>query len=243
MPSTTSFDLFGDFSQDEQRDLDERRNHLNKQVEEKIASLSSDPQQRTMAENRLVFSRARSGEMDRPGLHCQLLSQSECQHVLDTCRRETEWTTDRHSAFATTDIPIRNHDQLAFLETLIKDRLFDELAHHYGFKTADLEFRDVFLVKYSANGQKGLRLHTDGCLFSLTLLISHEHDFQGGGTYYGSIDKVVHLKQGDAAYHAARVMHSGIDITQGVRYILVGFVDTVDTIAKDKRANKQVLRN
>ncbi|KAL9558738.1 hypothetical protein MBANPS3_000785 [Mucor bainieri] len=238
MPSTTSFDLFGDLSQEEQRNLDERRDHLNKEVEERISNLSPDPQQRTMAESRLVFSRAQAGEMDRPGLHCQLLSQNECQHVLDTCRLETEWTTDRHSAFATTDIPIRNHDQLAFLEKLIKARLFDELADHYGFKANDLEFRDIFLVKYSANGQKGLRLHTDGCLFSLTLLISHQDDFQGGGTYYSSIDK-----QGDAAYHAARVMHSGIDITQGERYILVGFVDTVDTIAKDKRANKQMLRN
>lgn len=240
---STSFDLFGDLSNEEQKGLDERRNLINKQVEDKISSLSTDANQRTMAENRLVFSRTRSGKLDRPGLHCQLLSQSECQHILDTCRLETEWTTDRHSAFATTDIPIRNHSQLAFLENLIKGRLFDELADYYGFKTTDLEFRDIFLVKYSANGQKGLRLHTDGCLFSLTLLISHEHDFEGGGTYYGSIDKVIHLKQGDAAYHAARVMHSGIDITKGERYILVGFVDTVDTIAKDKRANRQMLRN
>lgn len=236
-------DLFGEISEEERKILDERRQKLNTKMKEKLSSLSKDPNQRTMAENRLVFSKARRDKHAKPGLHFQLLTQSECQHVLDTCRQESEWTTDRHSAFATTDIPIRNHNQLAFLEVLIKDRLFDELAEHYGFKASHLEFRDIFLVKYSADAQKGLKLHTDGCLFSLTLLISDEHDFEGGGTYFASIDKVIHLKQGDAAYHDAQVMHSGIDITKGERYILVGFVDTVDTITKDNTANKQMLRN
>ncbi|CEP09691.1 hypothetical protein [Parasitella parasitica] len=238
-----SFDLFGDLSAEEQENLDERRKQMIALVKEKILRVSTDPNQRTIAENRLVFKRANLEKHVKPGLHYQLLTKNECQTVLGICRQQAEWTTDRHSAFPTTDIPIRDHNQLSMLEPLIKERLFDELANYYGFKTSDLEFRDIFLVKYSANAQRGLKLHTDGCLISLTLLISDEHDFEGGGTYFRSLDKVIHLKQGDVAYHAARVEHSGVDITKGERYILVGFVDTLDTIAIDNRNNKHKLRN
>jgi hypothetical protein len=56
---------------------------------------------------------------------------------------------DRHSVFATTDIPIRSNADLQFLEPLVKERLFSELASHYRFNASDLEFRDIFLVKYT----------------------------------------------------------------------------------------------
>ncbi|KAI8642433.1 hypothetical protein BD408DRAFT_416510 [Parasitella parasitica] len=237
------FDLFADLTKEEQENFDKRRNQMNAIVEGQMSSFATDPNQRTIAENRLVFKRSKLENHVRPGLHHQLLTKNECQNVLEICRRQAEWTVDRHSAFPTTDIPIRNHSPLSVLEPLVKERLFDELADYYGFKTSDLAFRDIFLVKYSANAQRGIKLHTDGCLFSFTLLISDEHDFEGGGTYFASIDKVIHLKQGDVAYHAAKVSHCGVDITHGERYILVGFIDTADTIANDDRNNKHKLRN
>lgn len=245
MPTTLeeeSFDLFGDLSAEEQLDLSNRQKVFQQNLQTKIDSLPQDPTQRSMAENRMVFTHERSTCFGKPGIHPNLLSSTECQAILNTCAQQTEWTTDRHSAFATTDIPIRSNHHLQYLEPLVKFRLFPELAGHYKFKVQDLEFRDIFLVKYSTNAQKGLKLHTDGCLFSLTLLISHPNDFEGGGTYFASIDKVVHLNQGDVAYHDARVKHSGIDITKGERYILVGFIDTLDTIEKDRKAtaNKNI---
>lgn len=237
-----SFDLFGELLTEEQCELEIRQKKFKKNLQEKLNAFPQDPLKRTMAENRMVFTHERQTLFGRPGIHSKLLSTKECNDVLDICNKQTEWTTARHSAFATTDIPIRSDPQLSFLEPLVKQRLFSELGLFYGFKVTDLEFRDIFLVKYSANAQKGLKIHTDGCLFSLTLLISHPNDFEGGGTYYQSIDKVIHLNQGDVAYHDARVMHSGIDITKGSRYILVAFIDTTDTIDKDKRANKTMLR-
>ncbi|KAI7893515.1 uncharacterized protein EV154DRAFT_561263 [Mucor mucedo] len=238
-----SFDLFGELSSEEQNELEKRQTQLRQNVQEKLKALPQDPLDRTMADNRMVFTHKRQALFGKPGIHCNLLSKEECRDILNICNKRTEWTTARHSAFATTDIPIRSDPRLAYLESLVKQRLFPELAHFYGFKVADLDFRDIFLVKYSAKAQKGLKMHTDGCLFSLTLLISDPTDFEGGGTYYQSIDKVLHLNQGDVAYHDARVMHSGIDITKGSRYILVAFIDTKDTIDKDKRANKTMLRS
>lgn len=237
-----SFDLFGELSSEEQNELENRQTRFRHIVQEKLNALPQDPLDRTMNDNRMVFTHERQTLFGKPGIHAKLLSKEECKDILDICTKKTEWTTARHSAFATTDIPIRNDPQLSYLEPLVKERLFPELANFYGFKTTDLDFRDIFLVKYSANAQKGLKMHTDGCLFSLTLLISDPSDFEGGGTYYQSIDKVIHLNQGDVAYHDARVMHSGIDITKGSRYILVAFIDTTDTIDKDRRANKTMLR-
>lgn len=232
------FDLFGDITAEEQSELDLRKKEFQDKVQRELDALPSDPLQRTMAENRLVYAHERQKRYGEPGIHSQLLSVPECRDILDICSKQTEWTTGRHSAFATTDIPIRTDSALQHLEPLVKQRLFPELASHYGFKVSDIEFRDIFLVKYSASQQRGLKIHTDGCLFSLTLLISDPKNFEGGGTYYQSIDKVLHLNQGDVAYHDAHVMHSGIDITKGTRYILVGFIDTIDTIEKDKLANK-----
>jgi hypothetical protein len=239
-----SFDLFSDISVEEQLELEKRQHEFKQNIKTKLENLPKDPLKRSMLENRLVFTHERQALYGKPGIHSQLLSNAECQDILNICSKQKDWTTDRHSAFATTDIPIRTDPQLEYLEPLVKQRLFPELANHYGFKASDLEFRDIFLVKYSATAQKGLKIHTDGCLFSLTLLISDPKDFEGGGTYYQSIDKVIHLDQGDVAYHDARVMHSGIDITKGSRYILVGFIDTIDTIIKDKRAssNNKTLR-
>ena len=45
---------------------------------------------------------------------------------------------------------------------------------------------------------------------------------------------MIHLNQGDCAHHDGTVKHSGVSITKGERYILVGFIDTIDTIEKDK---------
>jgi hypothetical protein len=240
-----TFDLFGDLLTEEQNELESRQKAFQHSIQTKINTLPQDPTQRSMSENRMVFTHGRQTLYGKPEIHTQLLSSKECQAIIETCVQQKEWTTDRHSAFPTTDIPIRTNPSLQYLEPLVKSRLFPELAAYYKFKVTDLEFRDIFLVKYSVNAQKGLKLHTDGCLFSLTLLISHPDDFEGGGTYYASIDNVIHLDQGDVAYHDARVRHSGIDITSGERYILVGFIDTLDTIEKDKKAanNKSTSRN
>ncbi|KAI9244127.1 hypothetical protein BDA99DRAFT_544158 [Phascolomyces articulosus] len=254
------FNPFDDFSSDEEILNNERRTQMQSTMESKLEKLANDPVERTMQENRLVFNHRRLGAFQVPQKIQQLFSREECNAILEQCRAiRNEWTTARHSAFPTTDIPIRkeededvvnnNNNKLGYLIDRLHERLFPQLASYYGFHpTRDLDFRDIFIVKYASDAQRGLKLHTDGCLMSFNVLISHQDDFQGGGTYFESIDKDVQLVQGDCVFHDARIMHRGIDITQGERYILVGFVDTVDTVIKDKRAamltgNKKHLRN
>ncbi|KAI9276228.1 hypothetical protein BY458DRAFT_433849 [Sporodiniella umbellata] len=229
-----TFDLFGDLTEQEQQALEDRKAKTKDALMQKINQMPTDRSKRSMTENRLIFSQ-RKTDFLVPQVAANVLSSEECQSILSFCKKtEIEWTTERHSAFATTDIPIRTNE-LAYLEPLITERLMERLGEHYDFKKQDLLFRDIFLVKYSEDAQRGLGMHSDGCLFSLTLLISKPEDFEGGGTYFSSINDIVYLNQGDCAYHDARVMHRAIDITKGERYVLVGFIDTADTIDKDLR--------
>ncbi|KAI8997293.1 hypothetical protein BDB01DRAFT_830892 [Pilobolus umbonatus] len=230
----TSFELFSDITEEENTQLEERRHRWNQSLANKIASIATQPNKKTLTEKRLQFKYYESqGKYLNPVLKKGVLTREECDEVLSLCSTSTEWTKERHSAFPTIDIPIRHNPSLQYLESLVKSRLFTAISTHYGFEEHDIDFRDIFLVKYSMDAQQGLTLHTDGCLFSITLLISHEDDFEGGGTYYASIDSILHLNQGDCAYHAGNVMHSGVNIRRGERYILVGFIDTVDTLEKD----------
>ncbi|KAI8137469.1 hypothetical protein BJV82DRAFT_646841 [Fennellomyces sp. T-0311] len=231
------FHLFDDFSSDEEAINNERHKRMQESLANKLSSFSNDPVKRSTQENRIVYNNKRLLSFQTPQKAEHLLSSMECDAVLKQCRELNDWTTTRHSAFPTTDIPIRN-TPLEYLVDMVRTRLFPRLAASYGFHpTRDLDFRDVFLVKYAADAQRGLKMHTDGCLVSFNVLISHQDDFRGGGTYFASIDSDVQLEQGDCVFHDARIMHRGIDITQGERYILVGFVDTVDTIIKDKAAS------
>ena len=231
-----SFSLFDDLTADELALEKKRQQCIREKKIERLQQLSSDPGQRTIQENRLVFSHTRHDRFQVPQKTTQLLTPEECNSILDTCRTMVDWTTQRHSAFPTTDIAIKE-TPLAYLGDMIKQRLFPMLGDHFGFDACrDLAFRDIFIVKYSASSQRGLKAHTDGCLMSFNVLLSHPNDFDGGGTWFKSIDSVVQLAQGDCVYHDANIVHQGIDITRGERYILVGFVDTVDTITKDARA-------
>ena len=77
-------------------------------------------------------------------------------------------------------------------------------------------------------------MHTDGCLVSFNVLLNSHADFEGGGTLFEGIEKPVQIQQGDCVIHDAHLRHGGMEVSSGVRMILVGFVDTVDTITKDK---------
>jgi hypothetical protein len=82
------------------------------------------------------------------------------------------------------------------------------------------------LVKYNGK-QKGAPLHKDTTHKSITInaLLSDVDDFGGGGTYIEAIDKTIKLEQGEILVHPGNLGHAGIDITFGVRQLLVAFLE------------------
>jgi predicted 2-oxoglutarate/Fe(II)-dependent dioxygenase YbiX len=67
-------------------------------------------------------------------------------------------------------------------------------------------------------------MHNDGNFISFSILLNGANEFEGGGTYFDD-GLTCHLNQGDMIVHSGLVKHSGLPVTKGVRYLLVGFVD------------------
>ncbi|ORZ17666.1 hypothetical protein BCR42DRAFT_412265 [Absidia repens] len=254
------FDLFGDLDVDEQKQAAARQATMNQANEARLNHLiqqHKSPQDRSIASNRWIYKYIRHHTMmdaNLPTLLPQLLSTEECCHIMDhiPSASSNDWTTARHSAFPTTDIPIGTCPPLQYLTSLLQQRLVDSvLAPAYGFAPGQLGFRDLFLVRYDSHAQQGLAPHTDGCLMSFTILVNTPDDFDGGGTQFfitpprkttESEDAVIVVRptrQGDAVHHDACIKHQGLDITRGQRILLVGFVDTIDVIQKDQFAQQK----
>jgi predicted 2-oxoglutarate/Fe(II)-dependent dioxygenase YbiX len=109
------------------------------------------------------------------------------------------------------------------------------MAAQYGFPASqyELHFRDLFFVKYEAKEghQAGLDLHRDGSVLSFNMLLNKASDFEGGGTFFEAQNRTYSLEQGGCLMHSGKVMHAGAPVTQGIRIVLVGFVDARERVA------------
>ena len=155
----------------------------------------------------------------------ELLTLDECAELLAAAQRQP-WTTNRHDRYPTTDIPLASLECGAAVEQRLRERVLPLLEQHFGFSR--LAFRDLFVVKYSADAQRELALHRDVSQLSFNVLLNEASEFDGGGTYFERLDQTVQLRRGQVLLHSGRLRHAGRPVTRGERYILVGFV-TVDS--------------
>ena len=158
-------------------------------------------------------------------------SLEECLSVLKALKdavaaRELGWTTDRHAAYATTDVPCEEVPAVdAWVRESLSERVFPKLAARHGWSCGEIYFRDLFFVKYACDGQAGLALHRDGSIVSFNVLLNKASDFEGGGTYIEADDQAYHIEQGDCFIHSGKLRHGGQPISKGERFILVAFLD------------------
>lgn len=57
---------------------------------------------------------------------------------------------------------------------------------------------------------------------------------KGGGTYFSSLRKTIQLKKGQVLVHPGDLYHRGVDITTGVRMLMVCFMDGLDMNVKER---------
>jgi hypothetical protein len=117
-----------------------------------------------------------------------------------------------------------------------------------------LEVTDLFFVKYDAAHQASLGAHRDGSLISFSIAMNAPDAFVGGVTFFAHSEApaasaaaaattatgarsqadddadraavVVRPRAvGDLISHSGKLVHGGVAITAGRRYIVVGFVD------------------
>lgn len=181
-----------------------------------------------------------------------LFSADECNSIIaeaeGVAKKRGGWSTQRHYSHPTTDIRVQDIPQTMewFCENL-PTKLFPAIAACFPNLVKDpegLRIFDVFVVKYNADQQSYLKVHRDSSLISVTIALNKQTEFEGGGMWVEPLDQVVNLDQGQTVTFASNIRHGGHKVTQGLRYILVGFLLYDGYVEHDRRflESSQALR-
>ena len=161
--------------------------------------------------------------------YSNIFTNDTCKWIINECENYAigngGWTTNRHHNYPTTDLPIENVKTIHnfIIETLNTISLKIKKSYNLN-DDIKMNFIDVFVVKYKFNEQTYLDMHKDGSFFSFNILLSNPTDFEGGGTYFDD-GLIMTPEQGGLIIHSSKMKHSGLPITKGTRYLLVGFIN------------------
>lgn len=158
-----------------------------------------------------------------------VLSHDECDEIVNTgvnYGNVYNWTTQRHEHYPTTDNQMTTEwPCYKWLEQRVFKVIFEKYRELYDVNINLLAIEEMFLSKYNGNDpskQNSLEKHTDGNEFSFVLALND--NYEGGGTYFKDINKVVKLKKGDCVVFCGQQEHAGLKVTKGMRYVVAGFV-------------------
>ena len=161
----------------------------------------------------------------RKGALCGGLAQRVVDHV---SAPDFAWTTDRHQLYPTTDCEVHSIPWLEEeMASVLHQRLLPALASLFAVDVDCLLLRDQFVVKYSSEAgmQRGLESHYDESCFSYVMQLNEPSSFVGGGTLFEHAPCAISVPQGDTLLFCGYRRHTGVELTNGTRYILTGFVD------------------
>jgi len=156
-----------------------------------------------------------------------IYSQDTCNWIINEsefyAKENGGWTTNRHNNYPTTDIPVNNIKTIFKYVLTSIPNIIDKIYTFYCIpKNISINIVDLFVVKYEKDAQNKLKIHTDGSFITFSIMLSSNKDYQGGGTEFNDGIQMF-LEQGDVLVHSGYVKHSGLEVTKGTRYILVGF--------------------
>lgn len=165
-----------------------------------------------------------------------VISEDSSTNILGACEAYAEsnkgWTTTRHYAVPTTDIPVHQiPEALSCLNESLEHKIFPLIAARFNQKPENLRVHDAFVVKYSMDGQRYLPVHTDQSHFSATIGLNAMGEYEGGGVEFISPNKeqdgdnaIVKVRKGQALIFKGSLSHGGRRITHGTRYIIALFI-------------------
>jgi len=158
-----------------------------------------------------------------------LLGPEECTEMVNLAEEYQcgggGWTTSRHYAVPTTDVPIyRMEKVLTWFNKQLEHSIFPVLRQQFKF-SGRLRVLDAFFVKYdAAAGQKRLPLHNDQSIYSLTIAMNSTNDYEGGGTYFAETCETAKMNVGGMVSFEGDLLHAGRNIVSGTRYIIASFI-------------------
>ena len=108
-----------------------------------------------------------------------------------------------------------------------------------------LDDREPHIVKYDVTKKERQKLdmHTDKSEWTFLISLSNGCglDYSGGGTYFECLDSTIHIQRGHALIFPGKLRHCGQRITNGLRFLLVGFL--VDKSPSGKSTTSLVAPN
>ena len=148
---------------------------------------------------------------------------AECSKIIEYAEAHGLERGARHAAHATTDVSCFDVPQLRWVAAACSERVVPLLVKLFGVD--DLVLADLFVARYVADGQRALEEHEDGSPWSF--VVSLNDRFEGGGTQFVELEgaPIFRPAVGAALLFSGKNRHRGVATTEGVRYILAGFVD------------------
>jgi hypothetical protein len=113
--------------------------------------------------------------------------------------------------------------RIEWLQETLQKRFLPLLEDRFGAGNGKLILYDGLVLGHQAPS-RSQPIHRDASLLTLNVALSSLDDFQGGGTYIEALDETLKINQGHLLCHAGGVMHAGIGIAKGERWVLVLFV-------------------
>jgi len=154
-----------------------------------------------------------------------VLSEGAKERLLRECPSYS-YTDGRHDAHPTPDIPVRD---IPWLERELQHGVTDiveRIASEFRVSASDLWLRDLFLVRYVPDGQRGVGEHADMSLFSFVIQVSDL--VPGEGTRFSDSGRLERANPGCAISFCGARKHRGVRLkTDEPRVIITGFVDVV----------------
>jgi len=97
----------------------------------------------------------------------------------------------------------------------------------YMVDTVKIDRNQPHVLKYAAEDKHtGVELHHDKCDLTANIMLSRSSSYSGGGTYFPDANATVKLEFGEFLIHPGNLVHGGVDITQGERYLMIMFTHT-----------------
>lgn len=152
-----------------------------------------------------------------------VVNRETCQQVIRWAK-DGVWTTQRHYAVPTHDVPIHSVPELLeWFKHFHIELVQPLLANQFGLSPS-FYVHDAFCVKYEGGALSNyLPIHIDESTHSFVLALSD--DYEGGGTYFYENDTTVHLAAGDLlSFKGDSVYHGGEVLSKGIRYIIAAFL-------------------
>ena len=153
------------------------------------------------------------------------------------------WSTYLYS-LTKQDIALRDVPGMYRVATPIVSYIKDTMERMYGATDVKIDRNQPHVLRYCADegdsNHTGVELHHDKCSLTANIMMSRSHSYVGGGTYFPVAKATVRLEFGEFLIHPGKLVHAGVDITQGVRTLMILFTH-VDERAESRETESTTL--